>query len=383
MNILMLGDGSASAVTRPLAWMLNAGLSVWLMSHKNPYLLNSPKGYEFVPTDFVQPGGRADGAWRQARITELRALVERIDPGIVHVHGLGIPAAISAAAGVQPLVFSVWGWLNHLVHGPQIIQEVHLDMLVASSRALIVESPALLRAARSRWPEGPRIELIPMGVDPRRFRPPDRAQRRVWRHNLHITDDAFVILSPRGWGHVYNHDLILRAFHCALPRFRRTALLAVTRMGRNNRIGEAEEVYHAFMRAAESWGIGDLIRTLPALPYDLMPGLFAMADGLVNYPSQDAFAATLMEAAACELPIVCARLPAYAGTFVENCSDLVEPNCAEALTEALVRLVNQPPVERLERLKMARGEVVEHFNQRLSAERLIELYRESSFLPCQ
>lgn len=384
MNVLMLGDGAASAVTRPLAWMLNAGFSIWLMSHENPYSRRSPAGYQFIRTDGIQPGGLAGADWRQARIMALKALVEQIKPGVVHVHGLGVQAAISAAAGVQPLVFSAWGWLNHLVYDPLFAPEGYVDSLTRASRALVVESPALLRAARSRWPGGPRIELIPMGVDPRRFRPPDQTQRQAWRHNLHIREETFVILSPRGWGRIYNHELILQAFHCALPKFRRPALLAVTRMGRNNRVGEAEEVYQAFMRLAESLGIGDLIRTLPALPYDLMPGLFAMADGLVNYPSQDAFPSTLVEAAACELPIVSAWLPGYAGTFVDTCSDLVERDSVEALADALVYLVNQPPEERVDRLNRARTEVVEQYNERLSAERLLGLYRDlanSSFPP--
>lgn len=376
MRVLMIGDGAASAVTRPLTWMLGAGCSVWLMSRENPYSARPPGGFHFIQASSLEHGERADAAWWQARTAELRDLVQRIKPSVLHLHGLGEQADLRAAVGLPPLVISVWGWLNRLVDGTGSTQPDQLDQLLASAQALVVESPALLRAARSRFTKGPRIELIPMGVDSTRFRPADQAQRLAWRRTLGIAKEAFVILSPRGWGHVYNHALILDAFHRARSRFRRPVLLAVTRMGRNTQRGEAEGVYQSFLREAEARGISDLVLSLPALPFDLMPGLFAMADAVVSYPSQDAFPATLIEATACELPLLSARLPAYAGTFVETCADLIEPGSVQALADGLVHVVNQPPAERLDRLRRARAEVVEQYDQQVCADRLLRLYHD-------
>jgi hypothetical protein len=48
-----------------------------------------------------------------------------------------------------------------------------------------------------------------------------------------------------------------------------------------------------------------------------MPTLYALSDAVVSYPDFDSFAATLVEAAACQLPVITPLLPTYRGTFVE------------------------------------------------------------------
>ena len=49
-----------------------------------------------------------------------------------------------------------------------------------------------------------------------------------------------------------------------------------------------------------------------------MHTLYVMADAVVNYPSEDSFPATLVEAAACEDAGNHRVLPTYRNTFVET-----------------------------------------------------------------
>jgi glycosyltransferase involved in cell wall biosynthesis len=298
--------------------------------------------------------------------------MEQVQPNITHVHGLGNEYRLSLAAKVEPNILSAWGFFNHLVQGKAPLSGSSFPQ----TQALILESPALVKAMHQHYPGVPRVELIPMGVNTQRFRAGQSGQSMAWRRSLRIPPDAFVLLSPRGWGKIYNHLSILQAFSRARPWFQRQTYLVFTRMGRNSYSGEAERVYAEVMNEARSLGLSDMIRYMPALPFELMPGLYQLADALVNYPSQDAFPSTLIEAAACECPIISARLPSYAGTFVEDCATLVTPGQVDELAEALVRVVNQSPDERFATLKRARAVILDQYDEQRVQCQLYALYRE-------
>ncbi|MFE8034110.1 glycosyltransferase [Thiohalocapsa marina] len=382
IRILMLGDGSLTAVQRPLAWMLASGCRVWLMSGTDPYQRSPPANYGFLPLSTPALGEGYGAEAVGAGAAEVTRAVERIRPSLIHLHFLGFEATCCVAAGIRPHVLSVWGALNHLLKpkmtrnaaAPESTENKAVDPLVDFARTLILESPALAQAAAARYGAGKRIEMIPMGVDTRRFCPDNRSERAAWRKALQIPEDAFVMLSPRGWGQIYNHDKILRAFARARPRLRRPTLLAFSKMGRNTQTGEAPRVFNSVMELAESLGLRDAIRTLPCLRYEMMLGLYAMADAVVNFPLQDAFPSTLIEAAACERPILSANLPAYIGTFVETCCDLVEPENELALADAIVEFVNQPESSRREALIRGRTEILEHYDEHLCRALLLRLY---------
>ena len=113
----------------------------------------------------------------------------------------------------------------------------------------------------------------------------------------------------------------------------------------------------------------------------LLPSLYALADVVINYPAGDAFPSTLVEAAACERTIISARLPSYAGTFIEEFCTLVEPQQPAALAEAIVEAVNRPPAANAEQLRRARQVVVAQYDERIAQDRLMTLYHELAAHP--
>jgi glycosyltransferase involved in cell wall biosynthesis len=118
------------------------------------------------------------------------------------------------------------------------------------------------------------------------------------------------------------------------------------------------------------------VRWLPRIRYGQMPTLYAMVDAVVNYPAADSFGATLVEAAACQAPLITALLPTYRGTFVEAYATLVRPDDPDALAETMVQVVNEAPESREPRLRQAR-QVVEHeYDDAVIQAQLWELYAE-------
>ena len=100
-----------------------------------------------------------------------------------------------------------------------------------------------------------------------------------------------------------------------------------------------EAYAQAVLDLGASLGVAHAIRWIPQVPYQDMPGIYALADVVINYPSTDTFPSTLLEAAACARPVITSHLPAYRNTFVEECFRLVEPENPQALAEAIVELL--------------------------------------------
>ena len=88
------------------------------------------------------------------------------------------------------------------------------------------------------------------------------------------------------------------------------------------------------------------------------------------------FLSTLIEAVACERPVITCDLSAYRGTFIEEFCTLVEPENPDALAEAMIKVVNQPPQEREAHLAQARQVIVEEYDEAILQKRIFQIYED-------
>jgi glycosyltransferase involved in cell wall biosynthesis len=95
---------------------------------------------------------------------------------------------------------------------------------------------------------------------------------------------------------------------------------------------------------------------------------------VLNYPSSDAFPATLLEAAACGRPVITSDLPAYRHTFIERCCTRVPPNDPAALADAIVALVTAGPAAWAVQADQARQAVLAEHDEASQKQRLLALY---------
>ena len=95
---------------------------------------------------------------------------------------------------------------------------------------------------------------------------------------------------------------------------------------------------------------------------------------VLNYPSTDAFPATLLEAAACGRPVITSDLPAYRHTFIERCCTRVPPNDPAALADAIVALVTAGPAAWAVQADQARQAVLAEHDEASQKQRLLALY---------
>jgi glycosyltransferase involved in cell wall biosynthesis len=382
MRILTAGPTGVVAMQRVLDWMAARGEHVWVTDYDNQYRQPLPPGFQFQPVMPLRRGARVEAALRRLRLghaatrltaSRVRSLARQAQPDVIHVHNIDLRGLACAEAGVGPLIVSAWGGLIRLASQPDQPLPETARRVVAACDVLVVDTPALLEPAAAWVKPGARVAHVPMGADTQVFRPGRTAQALEWRAHFAIASDVFVLLSPRMWASYYNHQQILRAYVRAFARFQRPTQLAFTCLGPGpdalpHMAAAWQEVAHTPAAATVRW--------LPRIRYGQMPTLYAMVDAVVNYPAADSFGATLVEAAACQAPLLTALLPTYRGTFVEAYATLVRPDDPDALAEAMVQVVNEAPESREPRLRQAR-QVVEHeYDDAVIQAQLWKLYAE-------
>lgn len=136
----------------------------------------------------------------------------------------------------------------------------------------------------------PRIEVIPNGVDPERFRPPTDAERQAARAALNLDDEHRVAIFV---GYEFERKGLAHAI-AALSEATTVLLLAVGGYGRSVDDARAQ---------AERLGVAD--RVLFTGPRRDLFELYAAADMFVFPSSYESHGLVILEALASGLPVIC------------------------------------------------------------------------------
>jgi glycosyltransferase involved in cell wall biosynthesis len=377
MRVLMVGPWRATAMRRHIDWARESGIDVCVADFFTPPESIRPRGVRVIDLlPRCMAGRRHSKSPFVLEVAELRLryAAKAFQPDLVHAYMLNRYTDVCLRAAMRPLVVSVWGFLNRLLHHtPTPVDRRWLRRLKWGAHTLLVENPNLLNVLGDRSVQPLQLACFPIGVDGSLFHPDYHEKRSAWRFVLDIPDDATVLLSPRGWSNTYGQPQIMRAFAQAYHQLDTPLVMVLLGVGRMKR---PETLAQEVLDAARSMGVGQAIRWIPQVPYEDMPGIYALADIVVNYPRTDAFPSTLLEAAACARPVISSDLPAYRNTFVEQFWRLVEPENPAALAQAMVDMViNRNAAGWAERVEQARRAVLAEYEERNQKARLMALYQ--------
>jgi glycosyltransferase involved in cell wall biosynthesis len=380
MRLLMVGPWWTVGMRRHIDWAVDAGIEVCVADFRPPAEVVVPSSFQFAPllprrTKQIHQPATHRKSRRAHEIAALRLqdIAATFQPHAIHSYKLNVYTDLCLSAELRPLLVTAWGFLNALMTESATAKERRwIQKLRRGADVLLVDNPNMVETLTRLSGPSLRVECI-IGVDGNLFRPGYQEKATAWRFVLDIPADAAVLLSPRGWSEVYGQHHIMKAFALAYRQLDRPLVLILVGMGRTRN----PEVYaQAVLDLGTSLGVAHAIRWIPQVPYRDMPGLFAMADVAINYPSTDAFPSTLLEAAACARPVITSHLPAYRKTFVEDCFRLVEPENPEALADAIVEVIGSASTVWSARAQRTRDVVLGEYDEAVQKQRLIALYRE-------
>lgn len=383
-RLLVTGYGSPH-VQRHVEYALAAGMEVLQVGREPIYPLAPPLRYSFaalaevVSWDVQSQRFQSDSSRSEsyqnavaAESTRLRAAADAFAPDIIHAVGMDFTADVCAYAGLRPLVVSALGFLEYLVYQGVTTLDPQDRALLAGTAALIVEPPMLAERLRAIVPGELPLFVLSAGLNAQHFRTAAAAERTAWRRALRLPEDAFVVLSPRGWAPSYNHHHVLAAFAAALPKLAPPAFLLFVQMGRSAVAQRALDYYDQVQAQAAALGVGAQVRWLPAFPAVSMAMLYNVADVVVSYRTPDTFPVTVLEALACARPVIAPRLPTFQDSVIERCCTLAPPNDPPALAAALLELAARPPTA--EYLTAARAAVIAAHDRPVVMEKIGAIY---------
>lgn len=242
------------------------------------------------------------------------------------------------------------------------------DGYVAMSRAFLDSY-----AAAGLPPE--RLEVIPQGVDTRRFRPPQEGERAGVRAELGIPESARVVLFAGSLIRRKGLDLLIEAWRRLATDRRDVWLLLV---GRDTFDSMADRDY--------------MTETLAVLPEELqrrvvrtgtrddIDRIMRAADVLAFPTRREGFGTVMLEAMATAVPCVVCRLPGITDMVFGDADPtthggmIVEQEDAAGLEGALAGLLDAPELSH--RIGTAgRRRALEEFDFDQIAERYLEWYR--------
>jgi glycosyltransferase involved in cell wall biosynthesis len=230
--------------------------------------------------------------------------------------------------------------------------------------AVVINSESLRREVMQYLDVDPgKLRLIPEAVDHEIFSPGDREAAWHHLHSRHSLDRPFVLFVSSLWPYK-NCEGLLRAFAAAQSDLDGRQLVIV---------GPGRDIaYVAALHAlADRLGISDDVVWVGGVPLEETVYFYRCADVFV-YPSfNETFGLPILEAMACECPVVTSdtsAMPETAGA----CALLADPRQPESLADAIVKACGP---ER-ERLRAVGPERAREFTWAATAEQTLAVYRD-------
>jgi glycosyltransferase involved in cell wall biosynthesis len=307
--VLVVGPHSVH-VRRFVAGLCEAGRDVVLVTNASEPLLSHGRLREQVHLSLRVL------AWRTP--ARLRALIERWQPAVVHVHQADATAwhAVRAArpTGV-PVVLTLWG--SDVLSLPHRgwWQRAMVRQALQGASAWTSDAQVLLRAAQAiaGADAPPWRAWIPLGIDP----PPDVGavvrERRILSCRLH---------KP-----LYRIDAIVRAFAQATPEMPGWVL----------EVAAAGEQTPALRALAQALGVADRVEFTGMLAAPELAQAYRRSALFVSVPESDGTSVSLLEAMAAGCLPVLADLPANREWVRDGENGLIVGEGAAVLVDALAQ----------------------------------------------
>ena len=295
-----------------------------------------PPEIEIVPWS----GGKAPASLRDGpRLWyELRQIIRRIRPDILHAGPLQRSAFLAALTGFQPLVSMSWGY--DLLHDAQrnTAWGWATRYTLQHSAALVGDCNTIRQLAVSYGMPTERIVTFPWGIDLEHFSPGQPWTVPVQASQSQAT--PFTLLSTRSWEPIYGVETIARAF---VQVARQRPELRLIMLGNGSQAGLLRQI---LSRDGLLEGPGRLGHPSVLLPgqatYADLPGFYRSADLYLAATHSDGTSISLLEAMACGCPVLVSDIPGNREWVTPGENGWLFPaGDADALAQAILTAVEQ------------------------------------------
>lgn len=286
-----------------------------------------------------------------------RRVFATIRPDLVHAHYVSGYGTLAALADRHPLIMSVWG--SDVYEFPAT-SPLHAWLVRRNlGKADLVLSTSEAMARHTRRYTDRKIEVTPFGIDLERFRPESV--------ELAFAPGDVVVGTVKSLAHVYGVDVLVRAFarvRAARPTLPLKLLL----------VGDGPQA-PALRRLVAELGIADVTHFAGRAEHDRVVEWHNRISIFVCVSRRESFGVAVVEASACERPVVVSSAGGLPEVVEDGVTGLVVPPEDVARTAAAIEALALDPAARERMGRAGRERVARRYEWNRCVDRMLELYR--------
>ncbi|MES2568225.1 MAG: glycosyltransferase [Bacteroidota bacterium] len=360
MRVILLSNSNSEHTEKWAIGLAAAGVEIglfsfnkasypWYQGKKNITVL-------FEPEEKLNADTISDKLAYLKYVGLLKKTIVQFKPDVVHAHYATSYGLIGALSGFHPLVISAWG--TDVMKFPQknFINKSVLQYNLRKADAICATSFTIEEYLKPVTNKS--IHVIPFGVDTEVF-----TKKPV---NNKYSVDTFVVGSIKPLESLYNTDILIKAFYA----------LKLMHPGKNLKlliIGDGTQL-QPLKNLASELGILNDVNFPGRIAFSEISNYYNMLDVLVNISDYESFGVSVIEAMACEKPVIATNTGGLK-EIIENSEfgSLVEVgNVQQTVLEIEKYLLDESLKLRIG--KAAREKVIQKYSWSNNLKQMIDVY---------
>ena len=222
---------------------------------------------------------------------QFKRLIKNIKPDIIHAHYIMETTLLGAASGFHPFVVTAWG--SDVLITPQESRVSRLIARYVLKRADLItcDTEHMIKPLIKLGADPDKLDLIKFAVDIRKFKPGQKNEKLM--EKLGILDSP-TIISLRHLEPLYDIETLLASAPLVLKEVPEAKFVLLGRGSLETKLKEL----------SQSLGVSHSVRFVGQVPADEVPRYLTSADICVSTALSDAGPGGIIEAMACDLPVI-------------------------------------------------------------------------------
>ena len=261
-------------------------------------------------------------------VIQLRKLLKKIKPDILHAHYAGGYGTLLRLSAFSPSLLSVWGSDVYTVPEKSVLKKwcikknlKYPDWVCSTSQHMAIQTIKLQSLVKH-------LTVVPFGVDMSKF-----LNGKIQRSNAPIT-----IGTVKKMHYYYGIDTLINAFAIVYNSLQNSAPQIAKRM-RLLLVGDGGERL-IYEKLTHQLDIADVTTFVGDVLHDNVVNYLNMLDVYVCVSRAESFGVAVIEASACELPVVVSNIQGLPEVVEDGSTGfLVEPENPANLAKIILKLL--------------------------------------------
>lgn len=359
MKVLLLADPLSSHVIKWANSLVSKGVKIFIFGLSDYDSSQYDPRVKIEITDFSKSVKRKrDGNILKSlyllTLPKLKNFIISVNPDIVHAHSASSYGLLGALSGFHPLFTSLWGSDIFLFPKKSFFHKNILRFTLSKSDMIFSTSKAMRKEAQNYTTKD--IIVLPFGVDTNLFKP-----------ELKKNNDALTIGTVKTMDYNYGIEFLIAAF-ASIKQKHENKFLKLLLVGGGSMLDKLKILAKDLKIESETIFTG-------AVPPSEVNKYHNMIDITVFPSLNESFGVSVLEASACERPVVVTNVGGLPEVVDDEVTGLiVSPGSSQALSDAIEKLVLDPDL--IEKLgKKGRQKVIREFDWEKNLTDQIEYYK--------